>query len=137
MIRHAVANGRTVEFSSGMAWVDDRRRFAYRATAVVVAAFASTFLFGAPASADPPSGNETTIVMPMPGVSQSSGSSGSTYQPPPVGISVQDGTGGVDRDGTSGVIDPDGINGRVSGPLMRATPGVRATPAPLSPHLRS
>lgn len=128
MIRPAAADVRTV---------DDRRRFVCRAATVVVAVLASAILFGAPASADPTSGNAATIVMQMPDASQSSDSSGSAYQPPSVGISVQDGTGGVDRDGTSGVIDPDGINGRVSGPLLRATPGVRATPAPLSPHLGS
>ena len=72
----------------------------------------------------------------MPGADRSS-SSGSTYQPPSVRMTAQDGTGGIDRDGTNGVIDPDGTNGRITGPLLRAAPDILAAPAPMSPHVRS
>ena len=44
---------------------------------------------------------------------------------------------GVDRDGTTGIVDSDGTNGRITGPLVKATPVVRAEPAPISPHVRS
>lgn len=110
-----------------------------------LAAMASALLFalavavGAPASADPISGTSTTVDMPMSGAEMpsaggASGSGGSSYQSPSVSMAVQDGAG-VDRDGTNGVIDPDGTNGRVSGPLLRATPEIRAEPAPTSPRV--
>ena len=105
------------------------------ASLVIAATFAAGVAFGAPAHADPMSGTSTTVEMPMPGAGQSPGSDGSAYQPPAAVTDVQDGTGGVDRDGTNGAIDPDGTNGRITGPLMRATPEIRATPAPMSPHV--
>ena len=113
-----------------------RRRIMCLASTGIAASFAAGMVFGAPAYADPVSGTSTTVEMPMPGADQSS-SSGSAYQPPSVSITTQDGTGGIDRDGTNGVIDPDGTNGRVTGPLVRATPVVLAAPAPMSPHVPS
>lgn len=73
----------------------------------------------------------------MPGAGRSSDGGGSAYQPPSVNTAVQGGTGGVDRDGTSGAIDTDGTDGRITGPMIRATPSIRANPAPMSPHVRS
>ena len=73
--------------------------------------------------------------MPSPGQSAAGGDS--AYQPPQVSVAVQDGSGGVDRDGTTGTVDSDGTNGRITGPLVTATPVVRAEPAPISPHVRS
>lgn len=107
-----------------------------RICGITVAVFAAGIAFGVPAYADPSSGNTTTIEMPMPGPDQSA-DGGASYRPPTVSMSAQGGAGGVDHDGTSGSIDSDGINGRVTGPLMHATPDIRAEPAPLSPHVRS
>jgi len=73
--------------------------------------------------------------MPSPGQSAAGGDS--AFQPPQVSVAVQDGSGGVDRDGTTGTVDSDGTNGRITGPLVKATPVVRAEPAPTSPHVRS
>ena len=101
-----------------------KRRVSHLAT-IIAAPFAAAILFGAPAHADPLSGTTTTVEMPTSGANQS------------IVVSVQDGAGGIDRDGTNGVVDPDGTNGRITGPLMRATPGVRADAAPASPHARS
>lgn len=107
-----------------------------RVCTAIVIAFSAGIVFGAPAYADPASGTTTTVEMPMPGTGQSA-DGGASYQPPTVSMSVQGGAGGVDPDGTSGLIDPDGTNGRITGPLMRATPDVRAAPAPPSRRTRS
>lgn len=106
---------------------------------VLAASVAAGLVFVAPANADPPSGNSTTVEMTMPGPNQFSDTSGSrdSYHPPAVTMAVQSGSGGVDRDGTTGVIDPYGTQGNISGPLMRAVPEIRAEPAPLSPRVRS
>ena len=104
---------------------------------IVAASFAAGLVFGAPAFADPASGTSTTVEMPMPSPGQSGAGGGSAYQPPQVSVAVQDGSGGVDRDGTTGTVDSDGTNGRITGPLVTATPVVRAEPAPISPHVRS
>ena len=121
-----------------------KRPILYRAGAVTGAALAAVMVLAAPAHADPASGNATTVEMTLPGpVQQSSRSgSGNAYQPPPVtlteqGGTGQDGGGGLDRDGTNGMVDPDGTNGTITGPLMRATPAVRARPAPESPRIGS
>lgn len=108
-------------------------RILHLVSTVVTALFAAGVVFGAPAQADPVSNTSTVVEMPMPGP----GKSDSAYKPPSVGVTVQDGAGGVDRDGTNGMIDPDGTDGMITGPLMRATPGIRAEPAPISPHIRS
>lgn len=108
-----------------------------RVCATIVTTLAAALLFGAPAHADPVSGASSTVDMPLPAAGPPASSGDSRYQPPPVSMSVQDGSGGVDRDGTNGAIDPDGTNGRVTGPLIRAIPAIRAAPAPLSPRLNS
>ena len=113
------------------------RRIMCLASTVFAASFAAAMVFGAPAYADPVSGTSTTVEMPMPGADRSSGGGGSTYQPPSVSITMQDGTGGIDRDGTNGAIDADGTNGRITGPLLRATAEILAAPAPTSPHVGS
>lgn len=131
------ADGRN-PLCSGGARVDRmKRRISQRVCPAIVTILAAGLVFGAPAQADPASGTSTTVEMPMPGASQSTDSGDSKYQSPPVSMTVQDGSGGVDRDGTNGLIDPDGTNGRITGPLIRATPAVRADPAPLSPRVSS
>ncbi|MBU3705425.1 MAG: hypothetical protein FGM50_01920 [Mycobacterium sp.] len=119
-------------------------RILHRVGAAMVAASTAIVLLAAPAHADPASGNATTVEMTLPGPVQPSSETGSgnSYQPPPVtlteqGGSEQDGGGGVDRDGTNGMVDPDGTEGTITGPLIRATPAVRARPAPQSPRVDS
>lgn len=114
-----------------------KHRILHLVSTAAVASFAVGMAFVAPAYADPMSGTSTTVEMPMPGQGQSAAGGDSAYQPPPVSVAVQDDTGGVDRDGTNGFVDPDGTDGTITGPLMKATPAVRATPAPVSPHVRS
>ena len=116
-----------------------KRHIMHRAGAVTIAALAAVVVLAAPAHADPASGNATTVEMTLPGPAQQSSHSGSgdAYQPPPVTLTGQAGGGGVDRDGTDGVVDPDGTNGTITGPLMRATPAVRARPAPESSRVDS
>ncbi len=122
----------------GGARVDRMKRTVnQRVCATIVTTIAAALLFGAPAHADPLSGASTTVEMPLPSVGPTAGSGDSRYQPPPVSMTAQGGSGGIDRDGTNGVIDPDGTNGRITGPLIRATPAIRAAPAPLSPRLNS
>lgn len=105
--------------------------------AVVAASFSAALVFAAPAPADPPSGTSTTVEMSMPGTGQVADGGDTAYQSPPVSMAVQDGTGGVDRDGTDGSVNPDGTDGRITGPLMVATPAIRAEAAPTSPRIRS
>lgn len=112
-----------------------RNRSIHRILTVIVAVFAAGIALGAPAYADPISGNTTTVEMPTPGAGQSF-EGGSPYQSPPVTVAVQAG-GGVDRDGTDGTINVNGTQGGISGPLLRAVPPIRAKPAPLSPRIRS
>jgi hypothetical protein len=89
---------------------------------IVAASFAAGLVFAAPAFADPASGTSTTVEMPMPSPGQSGAGGDSAYQSPQVSVSVQDGSGGVDRDGTTGIVDSDGTNGRITGPQVTATP---------------
>ena len=116
-----------------------KRPILHRAGAVTCAALAAVVVLAAPAHADPASGNATTVEMTLPEPVQQSSRSGSgdAYQPPPVTLTGQDGGGGLDRDGTNGMVDLDGTNGTITGPLMRVTPAVRARPAPESPRIGS
>lgn len=114
-----------------------KHRALHRAATIIAATFAAAIVFGAPAHADPLSGPSTTVEMPMPGAGQPASGGGASYQAPSVTVAVQDGSGGVDRDGTTGVIDPDGVDGSITGPIMRAAPGYRADAAPSSPHVGS
>lgn len=105
------------------------------AVIIAAAALSGGIVFGPPAHADPPSGSETMVEIPLPGPAGTAASSqaADSYQPPVVTLSEQGGdAGGVDRDGTDGQIDPDGTNGTITGPLMRAIPLIRAEPAPKS-----
>lgn len=93
---------------------------AVAATAAVLAAAAG---LAGPAHADPPSGSETIVIMPMPGPRPPAVRGGPEMpsKPPAAALSVQYGGGaGVDRDGTDGMI---------TGPLMAAQPQLRAGPA--------
>ena len=114
-----------------------KHRILHLASTAAVASFAVGMAFVAPAYANPISGTSTTVEMPLPGQARSTAAGDSAYQPPPVTVAVQDGTGGVDPDGTNGIVDPDGTDGKITGPLMTATPAIRAAPAPLSPRVRS
>lgn len=111
-----------------------KRPVTRRAVTVVAAVFSVGIIFGAPVHADPAVGNQSMIDMPMPGPAAASGlassRSPSTYRPPMATMSEQDGDGsGVDPDGTNGQIDPDGTSGSITGPILRATPQVKAEPA--------
>ncbi len=111
---------------------------AKQAGAAIAALFAAALFLGAPAYADPVSGNTTTVQMPTPGADSSGGTgSGSVHQSAPVILTEQGGSGGIDRDGTEGAIDPDGTTGTITGPLVTAIPAVRAAPAPGSPRAAS
>lgn len=106
-------------------------------TAALGAALAAGLFLGAPAQADPPSGDATTVATHMPGPAPEPSRSGpdESYRPPMATLTVQGVDGaGVDRDGTNGSIDPDGTDGTITGPLMTADPQVYATPAPRAAH---
>lgn len=77
------------------------------------------------------------MVMQLPGPLPAPSRSGpdESYKPPAVTMAEQLGDGsGVDRDGTEGLINTDGTDGVVSGPLVFARPQYFATPAPPAAH---
>ena len=114
-----------------------KRSILHSSATVIAALITAGLVLVAPAHADPPSGSTTTVDMPMPGPAQPAGrgSSADLYTPPSVTLTAQG--GGVDRDGTNGVVSPNATDGVITGPAVRAIPLIRADPTPLSPKERS